>query len=236
MYMYMFFQNFTISVYFFIVFLGQVYVGLKCSTFEPSSPFRHMAEIIQTHPSLSTMPILFIYSDGGPDHRLTYISVQLSLICLFLKLDLDYLCACRTAPYHSWRNPVERVMSVLNLGLQCVGLARAQMPQLFEEEVSKCSTLSEIRRIASRVDGFEAAVQDSLSPVKVLLSNVFSRLQLNDEFIKPFAAASKDEISDFWSALIAVDATLKEEVHYTLLIVQQLLNIFITVVKQPIFI
>ena len=60
-------------------------------------------------------PVLFVYTDGGPDHRLTYISVQISLICLFKKLDLDYLCACRTAPYHSWRNPVERIMSVIIL-------------------------------------------------------------------------------------------------------------------------
>ena len=44
---------------------------------------------------------LFIYSDGGPDHRLTYVSVQLSLIALFLNLDLDLLVAARTAPSHS---------------------------------------------------------------------------------------------------------------------------------------
>lgn len=29
---------------------------------------------------------------------------------------MDYLCAARTAPYHSYRNPVERIMSILNLG------------------------------------------------------------------------------------------------------------------------
>ena len=38
-------------------------------------------------------------------------------------LDLDYMCATRTAPHNSYRNPVERVMAVLNLGLQSVGLA-----------------------------------------------------------------------------------------------------------------
>ena len=125
-----------------------------------------------------------------------------------VKLDLDYLCACRTAPYHSWRNPVERVMSVLNLGLQCVGMARAQMPDLYEQEVSKCNTLSEIRRIGSRIEGFEAAVQDSLSPVKILLSKVFFRLQFNERCTEVFASATASEISDFWGALIAVDATL----------------------------
>ena len=53
---------------------------------------------------------------------LTYVSVQLGLISLFLQLDFYYLCAVRTAPYHSWRNLVECIMSIVNLGLQCVGL------------------------------------------------------------------------------------------------------------------
>lgn len=43
-------------------------------------------------------PILFVYSDGGPDHKLTYISVQISLIVLFRHHDLDYICVARTAP------------------------------------------------------------------------------------------------------------------------------------------
>ena len=46
----------------------------------------------------------------------------LSLIALFLNLNLDFLLACRTAPNHSWKNSVESIMSILNLGLQCVGL------------------------------------------------------------------------------------------------------------------
>ena len=65
---------------------------------------------------------MFLYTDGGPDHRLTYLSVQLSLISLFLKLDLALLCACRSALFHSWRNPVEWTMSILNLGFQLIGL------------------------------------------------------------------------------------------------------------------
>lgn len=163
----------------YINYIGRVFVRLKESAFEPSSPMRHMCELNQVMQSEFTLskPVLFIYSDGGPDHRLTYISVQLSLIGLFLKLDLDYLCACRTAPYHSWRNSVERVMSILNLGLQSVGLARSQMADSFEQEVSKCNTLSELRKIAERDDGFIAKIHESLSPVKQLLSEIFSPSQ-----------------------------------------------------------
>ena len=46
--------------------------------------------------------ILFVYSDGGPDHRLTFLNVKLSLIALFMNLDLDVLIAGRTAPSYSW--------------------------------------------------------------------------------------------------------------------------------------
>ena len=38
-------------------------------------------------------PIVAINSDGGPDHNLCHGSVQLALICLFLKLKLDMLIA-----------------------------------------------------------------------------------------------------------------------------------------------
>ena len=51
--------------------------------------------------TLGLRTILFIYFDGGPDQRLTYVSVKLSLIALFLNLNLDFLVACRTAPNHS---------------------------------------------------------------------------------------------------------------------------------------
>ena len=85
--------------------------------------------------------ILCVYTDGGPDHRTTYVSVKLSLIALFLKFDLDYLIAARTPPYHSWCNPVERVMSLLNLGLQCIGMMRREGSELFEKEMSKCGNM-----------------------------------------------------------------------------------------------
>jgi hypothetical protein len=201
-------------------FLGRVFVGLKESIFEPSSPMRHICELYSVIHDESTIgpslkPVVFIYSDGGPDHRLTYVSVQLSLVCLFLKLDLDYLCACRTAPYHSWRNPVERVMSILNLGLQCVGLARTKMPDKFEDEVKKCNNLSQLRAIAVKFSNFPIEVQNSLTPVKMLLTNIFSRLKLHDETIRTFKSATPDEISDFWTTLIALDCTLREDIQYT---------------------
>ncbi len=68
-----------------------------------------------------------IFSDGGPDHRITFPSVKFALIKLFQALDLDMLVAVRTCPYQSWTNLAERVMSTLHLALQNVALARKPM-------------------------------------------------------------------------------------------------------------
>ena len=74
--------------------------------------------------------MLLLYTDGGPDHRVNFLSVQLSYVALFLTRDLDYLVAVRTPPYNSWKNPAERVMSELNLALQTVGIMRQKCCQL----------------------------------------------------------------------------------------------------------
>ena len=65
-------------------------VTFKDAVLEASSPVRHDAEL---HSLLKCnyAQILFLYTDGGPDHCLVYIiSVQLSFLALFLNLDLDF--------------------------------------------------------------------------------------------------------------------------------------------------
>lgn len=99
-------------------------------------------------------------------------SVKLAMICLFIELDLDYLCGAHTAPYHSFHNPAERIMSVLNLGLQSVGLARISMEDDMETAVASCSSVSEIRQVANQREGLREALLDSVAPVKMLLSTI----------------------------------------------------------------
>uniref|UniRef100_A0A1X7V1L4 Uncharacterized protein n=1 Tax=Amphimedon queenslandica TaxID=400682 RepID=A0A1X7V1L4_AMPQE len=72
------------------------------------------------------------------------------------------------------------------------------MPEEYEAEVKKCNSLSDIRKIALRKDGISSAVQDSLSPVKVLLSTIFTRLQIKERNIRIFHSTSSEEISQFW--------------------------------------
>ena len=108
---------------------GNVTISLKDTTFEPSSPSRHMVELLQLLDKdfNNDKPVLFLYTDGGPDHRCTFLSVQLSIIYIWLKKDFDQVILARTPPGNSYKNPVERVMSVINLAFQAVGVMRSKM-------------------------------------------------------------------------------------------------------------
>ena len=190
---------------------GQVHVGIKDAIFESSSPLRHGTELNYILNSTNDAnPILMLYTDGGPDHRLTYISVQLTLIALFLSRDLDMVVAVRTPPYHSWRNPVERIMSILNLALQSVGLMRVNMDHQFEEKMSKCSSMEDVRRQAEVSPGFKDAFVDSIEPVKVLLQSLFGRLELKGERFLCFNSADSVSMDTLWNELLLIDSTLTQ--------------------------
>ena len=186
---------------------GQVHIGFKEGVFEPSSPHRHMTELYQMVKD-NDKPVMFIYSDGGPDHRLTYLSVQLSIIALYLKLNLDFICAARTAPCHSWRNPAERVMSIVNLGLQCIGPMRQKMPTNLEGVVSSCNNLSELRKAAETMPTLVEAVQESISPVKILLCDIMHRLQLQGQSFQVFSSATEQEMRELWKELETIELFL----------------------------
>lgn len=160
---------------------GTVFVGLKETAFQPSSPWRHATELAGILKSSFTQngeikPNLVMYSDGGPDHRLTYVSVQMSLLCLFLIFDLDMICVARTPLQNSWKNPAERIMSVLNIGFQSVGLMR-EKTEHFEKQLDSANSLAVIRKLVEKYPSFEEEVLDSMEPVRILLSNVITRLK-----------------------------------------------------------
>ena len=128
---------------------GDVYISFKDSILQPSSPFRHAAELKKLLQSrggklkdvcdfkilicfiltpnsaylLAVPPIVLIFTDGGPDHRSTYMSVKLAMIALFLEMDLHGLIA------------LQRIMSIVNLGLQGVGVMRQKQNNEFEKAI-----------------------------------------------------------------------------------------------------
>ncbi len=80
---------------------------------------------------------LIVFTYGGPYHNNKHTSVRLGLLDLLLELDMDTMVVMRTATTQSWAIPVEMVMSVLNLGLQGVALAREEMVEEYEIEFKK---------------------------------------------------------------------------------------------------
>ena len=76
------------------------------------------------------------------------------------RLDLDFLCAARTALYHSWRNPAERIMSIINLGLQCVGIMRKEMTPETEASIPSCNNMAQLRKVGESKLDLVQAVQD----------------------------------------------------------------------------
>lgn len=189
-------------------YCGRVFVSLKDSVFQPSSPFRHGAELYNLLQAVSN-PILCLYSDGGPDHRVTYLSVQLSLICLFRALDLDYLIAARTAPHNSFRNPVERIMSLLNIGLQAVGIMREAKSDEFEAVLKKANSMEEIRKIAAENEGFKETFLSSMSQPIELIKSAFSSLNLKGSPVQSLEPASEEDIEKLFAKIIPVDSSVQ---------------------------
>ena len=185
---------------------GQVYVGVKENCFEASSALRHMCELGSYEEN--NKPILVLYTDEGSDHRLTFMSVKLSLIAYFLKHDKDMLIAVRTPPYNSWTDPAERVMSILNIGLNSVGLMRGGADEDVEDLLASRKNMKEIRALGEDKPHVQEAVCERIKPVKELLRNLFQRLTLKEKEFKVFSSCSEEDIVELWEEISKVDDSL----------------------------
>ncbi|GBC13306.2 hypothetical protein GLOIN_2v1780244 [Rhizophagus irregularis DAOM 181602=DAOM 197198] len=193
---------------------GQVFVSYKDTTFEPSSAIRHSTEFLNAlniqYEHQVTPPILCLYTDGGPDHRCNYGSVQIALIALFLQGDFDMLIAVRTVPNHSWTNPAERIMSILNLGLQGVALKRNQMSPESEALFETANTLDDIRKKAQEFNELNSELIESIANIQDMLNNRTERLVLKDKKFKCHGSASEEIITKlFEKSIFVIDPTLK---------------------------
>ena len=178
---------------------GQVHVGIKDNVFEPSSTWRHATElksIFEINQRI-VRPLLLLYTDGGPDHNITFIKTQLSLIALFYSWDLDFICAVRT-PHHSWENPVERIMAILNIALNAAGIMRSETNS-FEAKLS----LKDLRKL-NDLPGFKQEYLESLNDVKKLLQALFVQLKSRVKYFKVFGAASDEAIDNLQATISSI--------------------------------
>ncbi|CAG8582105.1 15847_t:CDS:10, partial [Gigaspora rosea] len=191
---------------------GKVFVSFKDTVFHPSNAIRHATEfyhVISTNCFNIIPPILCLYTDSGPDHRIVFSSVQISLICLFLHGNFDMLIAMRTAPYHSWTNPAERIMSILNLGLQGVALVRDTMSSESKIEFAKLDTLSEIRAAAKTNSILQNDLQKCIECIQHLLKEHIERLVLHNEPFQFYIPVDEIDIDEFFDMILLIDWTLK---------------------------
>lgn len=187
---------------------GQVHVSVKDKVFNPSSATRHTAEtvnILRTTDSEDGIslakPRLFVYTDGGPDHRTTYWSVQLAYIAMFVSLDLDMLIAARTAPSQSYNNPAERCMSLLNISLQNVALERCSMTDALEYKVKSLTSLKKLRSASEKNPNLKEGLTESINPVLALLKQRFSKLKRHGENVIVHDASSDHDIEQIMDCL-----------------------------------
>ena len=73
---------------------GNLMVSLKITATDPSSALRNAKEIanvlIEKYGTKENVPpVLILYTDGGPEHRTTFLSVKIAMISLQKYLNLD---------------------------------------------------------------------------------------------------------------------------------------------------
>lgn len=182
---------------------GKVTTVVNDSVFQTSSPFRHAAilkSIVEQRLSqdLESPKILFKYTDGGTDQRNTLESVKLACIALFLELKLDMLIAVRCAPGQSFLNPAERIMSILNYGLQNCATERQLLDEPTEVILKRCSSMAAIREQAKKKVELEEKWKESIGPVQSLVRDRFLRLNLKEEPVTCLEPASEQCINSLF--------------------------------------
>lgn len=91
---------------------------------------------------------IWITADGGADHNIQHLAVKLSLIAFARCIRVARLSALRGCPSQSYTLTCERAMSLLQLGIQHLALARGRMSDASEKLIGSCSSMSDIREAA----------------------------------------------------------------------------------------
>ncbi|XP_014676567.1 PREDICTED: uncharacterized protein LOC106816458 [Priapulus caudatus] len=172
---------------------GTVTTVVSDAVFKGSNPFRHAATLVKLA-AKDDKKIIMKFTDGGTDHRNNLASVKCANICVFKELDLDMLVHARCAPWHSWTNPAERIMSILNLGLQNCSLSREMGDEQAEASFRKCGSMSQLRAHAEKNPEIKMAWRMSVEPAQSIVRNRFARLSLKSQPIQVMDPVSDEEI------------------------------------------
>ena len=103
---------------------------------------------------------------------------------------------------------MERIMSILNLGFQSIGLMRSQMKDEAKHALKNCNSIAQLRASG---ESYKGDVKKSFVPTITLLTDIVQRLELKGKKFKVFSGATEEDIQNFWEVLLTIDSTLTRE-------------------------
>jgi len=129
--------------------------------------------------------MLFLYTDSRPDHHLTYVSTQLSLIPLFLNLNIDF--------YEQHLISHAEIQSKELWALWI--LVFSQLGGDDPEGNKNCNSLKLLHRAGKN---FTEEIGESLQPAVELLTDIIRRLELKGKKSEVETACPDNELEAFW--------------------------------------
>ena len=95
---------------------------------------------------------MYVYSDGDPERKADNLPVQISCIGFFLQQNFNKMLIARIATNLFYRNLVERIHSIGNLGLQSPGLMGKRMSENMKKIMCNDSLNDEVRNLCKIKD------------------------------------------------------------------------------------
>lgn len=171
----------------------------------------------------------FLLTDGGPEHNLMFLSVQIGLIIMFRMLEFDQLIVGRSCPQNR-TNEVERVISNLNYALYSMCFTRLPMrepprashsvnanedseeskTEWLEQRWRSSNSLSMLReRLEDNLDFHDAAMQ-SVGDACEEMTLRFDNLVWAENELKRGYIANGTQLREFVDSLSTIDPAIGE--------------------------
>ena len=165
---------------------GEVRVILKDKTFgNTDAAMRHTVENAIVCKDLGDVtPIMCHVHDGASDYNMTLGGALLAHIADFVTTGADMVISMRFCPTQSYNDPAEHCMSLLNMGLQALALARSLMPAQWERHVRGCSSMSDMRKVALDHPQVREELAKAMALPMRQVADRFSMLEWTEEPVK----------------------------------------------------
>ena len=82
---------------------------------------------------------------------------------------------------------------------------RAKGSEEYEDLAKECNSLAELRNAAQKHPNFKAESLDSHAPVKILLADLFRRLEIKGKKFDVGVAASEADIETMWETVTEIE-------------------------------